>query len=203
MLMVCGSFADLIGQRIFGGDAGLRIELADQAEIVAGEPDIAVFVFGEPVRAAVRRLQGVFADRAGLRVDAAELVGELPGPPDRAVFGCARIVRARAFRRHVPQIDARLHGAGNDHRARPLPLGKILHEVFRHRRPFFGGNGRVHVLHHAHDREPAFRRVADAHAVDVVAAPQVSVKRCFIAPSGQSFAVYCACAGRACVIRRA
>ncbi len=29
-------------------------------------------------------------------------------------------------------------------------------------------------------------------------APQVSAKRCFIAPSGQSLAVYCACAGSAC-----
>src|SRR4029453_3234192 len=27
--------------------------------------------------------------------------------------------------------------------------------------------------------------------------PQASVKRCFIAPSGHSFAVYCACAGAA------
>src|SRR5262245_14134923 len=32
-------------------------------------------------------------------------------------------------------------------------------------------------------------------------APQVSVKRCFIAPSGHSFAVYCACAGAANAIR--
>src|SRR6476646_5558162 len=31
--------------------------------------------------------------------------------------------------------------------------------------------------------------------------PQVSVKRCFIGPSGQSLAVYCACARLACASR--
>ena len=63
-----------------------------------------------------------------------------------------------------------LTGPSTMHRRRALPLGEILHQVFGHRRPFLGRDRRIEVLHHAHDREPAFRRVADADAVDVVAA---------------------------------
>src|SRR5262249_28024489 len=153
----------------FGGDAGPRIELADQAEIVAGEPDVAIGIFGQAMRAGVRRLERVFADRAGLRIDAAELVGELAGPPDRTIFCRARIVWARALGRHIPQIDACLHRTAQDHRSRALPLGEILHEIFGHRRPFLGWYRRIEVLHHAHDREPALRGVADAHPIDVMA----------------------------------
>src|SRR5258708_2599614 len=93
-----GPLADLAVRRIepavFGGDTGLGIELADQAGAIAGEPDVAVAIFGQSVRAGVGRLERVLADRPGLRIDPAELVRQLPAPPDRAVSGGQRIVRA-------------------------------------------------------------------------------------------------------------
>ena len=111
MASLCGSFTFGSGiwysvtMPVFG------IELADQRGVVAGEPDVAVLVLDQAMRPGVRRLQRIFPDRAGLRIDAAKLVGELPGPPDRAVLGRERIVRARAERRHVPQLDRGLHRA--------------------------------------------------------------------------------------------
>src|SRR5262249_61583259 len=60
-----------IGQLVFGDGAGLRVELADQPDIVAGVPDVAVAVLGEPVRAGMRSLQVVFPDLSRLRVEAA------------------------------------------------------------------------------------------------------------------------------------
>ena len=65
---------------------------------------------------------------------------------------------------------ARAVGAGDeaafaaiDARYRRALLGYAV-SIVRHRQ-----DGRVHVLHHPHDGEPAFRRVADADAVDVMA----------------------------------
>ena len=85
---------------MFGDVAGLGIELADQAQMVAGEPDVAVLVLDQTMRPGLRRLERIFLDRAGLGIEAAELAGELPGVPNRAVAGGERIVRARARRWH-------------------------------------------------------------------------------------------------------
>ena len=79
---------------VFGDVAGLGVELADEAHVVAGEPDVAVLVLDEAVRAGLRRLERIFLDLAALGIEAAELAGELPGVPDRAVAGGERIVRA-------------------------------------------------------------------------------------------------------------
>ena len=150
--------------------SGGRIELADQRGAVAGEPDIAALVLGQAVRPGERRLERVFPDSTGLRVEPAELVGELAGPPDRTVARGKRIVRARAEGWNIPHPDVGLHRAVDDSRRWPRPFGKVLDEIIGHGAPFFSGDGRVHVLHHAHDREPAIRRIADPDAVDVVAA---------------------------------
>jgi hypothetical protein len=159
-----------VRQRVFGDESGGRIELADQRGAVAGEPDIAALVLGQAVRPGERRLERVFPDSTGLRVEPAELVGELSGPPDRTVARGKRIVRARAEGWNIPHPDVGLHRAVDDSRRWPRPFGKVLDEIIGHGAPLFSGDGRVHVLHHAHDREPAIRRIADPDAVDVVAA---------------------------------
>jgi hypothetical protein len=69
-----GIFGGRAWQFVFGRQPGFRIELADEAGDVAGEPDVAVFVFLEAVRPAVRRLEGIFPDGAGLGIDPSELV---------------------------------------------------------------------------------------------------------------------------------
>ena len=46
-----------IRQLVLGDVAGLRIELADQPREVAGEPDVAVLVLDQAVRAGMRRLE--------------------------------------------------------------------------------------------------------------------------------------------------
>ena len=116
------------------------------------------------------RLERIFPDRTRLRIDPAKLVGELSAPPDRAIARGERIVRTRSLCRHVPHLDIDFHRTIDEDRLRPLALRKILHEIVGHRAPFLGGNGRLHVLHHAHDGQPALGRVAAANPVDVVAA---------------------------------
>src|SRR5207253_11457252 len=89
-----GSLGVAVRCVVFADVAGLGIELADEAHVVAGEPDVAVLVLDEAVRAGMRRLGEIFRDHTALGCEAAELAGELPGVPDRAVPGCERIVRA-------------------------------------------------------------------------------------------------------------
>ena len=140
MLMVCGSFADLSG-------SGYSVV-------------IPVLGSSLPIRPRLLPVNQMLPS----------LSSASPCGPVWADFRLySRIVWARPLRRHVPQIDAGLDRAFDEHRRRTFTLGEILHQVVGHRRPVLGWDRRVHVLHHAHDREPAFGRVADADAVDVVA----------------------------------
>src|SRR5262249_59609206 len=84
---------------VFGHVAGLRIELANQARAVAGEPDIAVAILRKTVRAGARGLERKLLELLGLRIEPADLVGELAGVPDGAIPPGPRIMRARARRR--------------------------------------------------------------------------------------------------------
>src|SRR5262245_58467083 len=118
-----------IGHSVFGDVAGLWIELADQAQMVAGEPDVAVLVLDEAMRPGLRRLERIFLDLPGLGIEAAELAGQLPRVPNRAVPGRERIVWARARRRHGPEFDLRLDRPGDDDRGGPRPRGALLEGV--------------------------------------------------------------------------
>ncbi len=171
-----------VGQRIFGDDAGGWIELADQGRAVAGEPDVAGLILRQPVRTGGRRLHGVFPDRTGLGIEPAELVGKLAGPPDRAVACSQRVVRPRTQSRNIPHPDIRLHRTIDQRSLRSRPFGKVLDEVVGHGAPFFRGNRRVRVLHHLRDGEPAFGGIADAHAIDVMAAVAGRNEPCLARP---------------------
>src|SRR5262249_35342742 len=134
-----------IGHFVFGDVAGLGVELADEAEVIAGEPDVAVLVLDEAVRTGLRRLERKFLDRAGLGIEAAELSGQLPGVPDRAVAGGERVVRPRARRWYRPELDLRLDRPGNDGRGGPRPLGKILDQILGDVVDLVLGHGHVEI----------------------------------------------------------
>src|SRR5262249_13804369 len=183
-----------IGHFVFGDVAGPGVELADEAHVVAGEPDVAVLVLGEAVRTGLRRLERIFLDRAGLGIEAAELAGQLPGVPDRAVPGGERVVRARARRRHLPELDRGLGRAGDDDRGGARPLGKILDQILRQRLHLVLWHGDVGIEDHSHDSAPAPRRGGPPHAIDVMAggAPNYGRSACRVrrgsplAPAGRS-----------------
>src|SRR5262249_57894012 len=119
-----------IGHSVLGDVAGLGIELADQAQMVAGEPDVAVLVLDQTMRSRLRRLERIFLDLPSLGIEAAELAGELPGVPDRAVAGGERIVRPRARRRHRPELDRGIDRPGDDDRRGTRALWDIHAERF-------------------------------------------------------------------------
>jgi len=70
-------FCVRIRQRVFGHDAGVWIELADQSGKIAGEPNIPRLVVDQSMRAGEGGLECIFLDRTGFRIDPAELVGQL------------------------------------------------------------------------------------------------------------------------------
>src|SRR4029077_5167019 len=98
----------------------------DDGNVVAGEPDVAVLVLSQTVRAGVRRLERELLDLAGVRVEPAEHAGQLSRVPDRAVGRGTRVVRARARRRNRPLFDRYLDGAVDDVGGGSRPLRKAL-----------------------------------------------------------------------------
>ncbi|MNC84494.1 hypothetical protein D3C83_00500 [compost metagenome] len=175
-----------VRHRVLGDLAGFRIELADDARVVAGEPDVAVLVLDQAVRRGLRRLERVFADLPGLRVDAPQLVGELPGVPDGAVARGERVMRARARRRHLPLADVDLRRAGNDLRDRHRPLGEVPGQVVDHRDHLVLRDRHPEVHHHADGGVPVRLRIARGDdAGESVAAAAVGLDRFLAGPVGQ------------------
>src|SRR6266508_177562 len=63
-----------IGHRVFSYIAGARIELADIRFEIRREPDVAVFISGETVRAGVRHFQRIFLNLASFRIQPTQFI---------------------------------------------------------------------------------------------------------------------------------
>ena len=138
------------------------IELADVALGIRGEPDVAVLVFDESVRAGAGGGRAEFLDLAGLGVDAAEHVGVLAGVPEIAVAGGQRIVRARADGGQGPFLEAHFDGARNDDGLGDVAFGETLGEVIGHHGHLVLGNVGAGGDHALDQQFPIGRRVPGA-----------------------------------------
>ena len=96
-----------VGHLVFGDVAGLGIQFSDIPGAVGREPDVAVLIHDQPVRAGTRRLQCPFLVFPGAGIHAADHVGILAGIPDRSIASRFGIMRVRALL-DVPLLDSDL-----------------------------------------------------------------------------------------------
>src|SRR5205814_7906261 len=89
-----------LGHRMALERVALRVEPPDVLAGDGGEPDVAVAIGGEAVRAGAFG-QREFVDVAGAWIETAQLVGLLLGEPERSVGSAGGIVRLRARRGNV------------------------------------------------------------------------------------------------------
>src|SRR5438128_4714955 len=91
--------------RELGDLSVFRVELSHVRLVVGGEPDVALAVGDQPVRARVCGRQRIFADLTALWIEPAQLVGLLLREPERAVRRYARIMRTCIRCRQVELAD--------------------------------------------------------------------------------------------------
>src|SRR5262249_48552103 len=94
-----------IRQFVFDDFSRTGLEFADVAGKIGGEPDVAVSVGDESVRARHWRIQAIFRDAAGHGINLAQSVRHLAGVPNRSVERCERIMRPGSRRRSSPFLE--------------------------------------------------------------------------------------------------
>src|SRR5438552_8439021 len=91
--------------RELGDLSVLRVEPSHVRLGVGGEPDVALAVGDQPVRARVCGRQRIFADLTALWIEPAQLVGLLLREPERAVRRYGRIMRTCIRGRQIELAD--------------------------------------------------------------------------------------------------
>src|ERR1051325_4475958 len=119
------------GQLVFSKLGGVGIELPDVSLGIGREPDVAVLVFDEAMRAGSRRRGMKFLDLPSLGVHASQYIGVLTAVPDIPIVCREGIVGARTDRWHFPFFECHFHRAGNNYSRRHISLRKILREIVR------------------------------------------------------------------------
>ena len=141
------------------GFAADRIEFADGAVLVAGEPRVALVVEDHGVRQRVGR-QGVFPGLTGDRIKASDQIAKLTGVPDRAIRMLHGITAALSQLRQHPF--SKFNFEGSRHRfGCPVGVGrKIRRQVIKNfvlRVRLLG-----QVDHHRGQRLPVITRIPRA-----------------------------------------